>query len=148
MCRYWRIARANKQLPAFIAGFCEGLWRLTKRVNRRPLSQETFETFARIEEAAIRLTRWRDKLGIRSVVLVDLGKNVYAYWHAARECGLKILAIADDRLGPGRYRGIPILPTNAARTLNYDAVLISNLSPVHAQKRAKEWRALQSRPVI
>jgi hypothetical protein len=84
------------------------------------------------------------------VLLVDLGKNVLPYWLAARECGIKVVAIADNRLaGAGRrYRGIPIVNDSVARRLRFDAAVVANTSPVHAELRRTLWRQLDERPVI
>jgi hypothetical protein len=64
------------------------------------------------------------------------------YYLAARRCGLEIVAIADDRLGgeDRMYRGIPLVKDAAARSLAFDAAIVSNLSPVHAAQRRNAWR--------
>jgi GT2 family glycosyltransferase len=84
------------------------------------------------------------------VVLVDVGKNVYAYWRACRTLGVEIVAIADEKLAaPGRkYRGIPVVTDAAAIKLAYDAAVVANTSPVHAETRRAAWRAAQDKPVI
>ena len=47
-----------------------------------------------------------------------------------------------------RRRGIPIITDEAADALAFDAVIISNSSPVHARQRASQWRARCRKPVF
>ncbi|HEX8342301.1 MAG TPA: glycosyltransferase [Tepidisphaeraceae bacterium] len=84
------------------------------------------------------------------VVLIDVGKNVYAYWRACRTLGVEIVAIADEKLAaPGRkYRGIPVVTDATAAKLAYDAAVVANTSPVHASTRRVQWRSAQEKPVI
>src|SRR5690606_1526879 len=87
---------------------------------------------------------------LKTILLLDYGKNLYAYWQAARDLGLEIVAIADNSLaGPKhQYRGIPIVDDTAARALHFDAAVIANLSPVHARRRTAEWGHMDIRPTI
>ncbi len=84
------------------------------------------------------------------VLLVDCGKNIHAYWRACHDLGIEIVAIADRNLHhpSRRYRGIRIVDDATGRSLRYDAVVVSNLSPVHAAARRDQWRLAQDRPVI
>jgi len=95
------------------------------------------------------LPEYRER-GQMRVVLVDCGKNIHAYWRACRDLGIEIVAIADRSLHhpARRYRGIRIVDDATARSLRYDAVIISNLSPVHAAVRRDQWRMAQDRAVI
>jgi hypothetical protein len=89
------------------------------------------------------------KLGLRSVLFVDYGKNILPYWVAARQCGLKVVAIADEHLArTGKYRGISIVDDALARCMEFDAAIISNSSQVQSQSRTQAWRELDRRPVI
>jgi GT2 family glycosyltransferase len=149
MRRYYRIAKTKKQRTAFFAGLIQGVLRSMRMDHRRPVSDEVFDRFARINEIEQRMREWTDRLGLWSVLFVDLGKNLLPYWLAAQKCGLKVVGIADNRLcGTGKYRGVPVLNDSVARRLDFDAAIISNLSPVHAEARALEWRRLDDRPVI
>jgi len=87
--------------------------------------------------------------GIRRIVLVDLGKNVYAFHRGAGAAGLDALAIADDRLSaPDRtYRDTPLLPTSDALALDAQAYVVSNTSYVHAQRRQAGLAQLTDRPI-
>jgi GT2 family glycosyltransferase len=148
--RYWAIASGKRHRVAFLRGLVEGLFRIATGVGRHEVSPAAFEQFAKIAETRRRMSAAVQQLGLRRVLFVDYGKNLLAYRHAADACGLKVVAIADPKLAPSlaRHRGTPLLADDAAAGLDFDAVIISNLSPVHARKRAAEWRTKTSRPVI
>jgi hypothetical protein len=86
----------------------------------------------------------------RSIVLIDVGKNILPFWLAAHACGLRVVAIADNALAaPGRcYRGVPVMTDEDAAMMSFDAVVVSNVSPVQSALRAQAWRKRQQRPVI
>ena len=88
--------------------------------------------------------------GVQSVVLADLGKNVYAFVRGARCAGIRVKAIADDRLaGPRRrYRRIPVVTTDEGLGLSPDAVVVSNTSYVHATRRWEDLISHTSKPVL
>jgi len=147
--RYRMIASANDCLPAFYRGLAQGLAGMTTD-SRRPVSPRTFERFARMEQIETALRRAVEERQIRQVLFIDVGKNIFPYWSAARAAKINVAAIADARLG-GRgfkYRGIPIIPDADAASLSFDAAVISNLSPVHAASRRSLWQSRQSRPVL
>ncbi len=148
--RYALLARARGHRLAHWQGVTEAAIRSVRGIDRRPLSAESFEKFARIDAIAQRLCAARDAMGLRSILLADLGKNILAYWMAAQSCGLKVICVSDDNLG-GRgwkYRGVPILTNEQARRAPFDAVVVSNMSPVHAALRRNFWRQAQRKPVI
>ena len=131
-------------------GLLQGLARSLLPGHRRPVGLAAFERFSRAVDIHQRLARAARARRARSVVLVDVGKNILPFFQAARACGLRVVAVADDRLAaPGRrYRGVPVVTDAAAAGTSFDAAVIANLSPVHAATRARQWRALQHRPVI
>jgi hypothetical protein len=90
------------------------------------------------------------QMGLEKILFIDLGKNMLAYWLAAKACGAKVVAIADPKLARTRkrYRGLQIIDDETARALEFDAAVVSNLSPVHAQRRGEQWRLLTDRPVL
>jgi hypothetical protein len=124
--------------------------RATKFWRRQAVSDAAFEDFAQLRAIRQQFADAVRARGIRSVLLIDVGKNVLAYWLATQACGLRIVAIADQRLSkPGRrYRGISVVDDMAAQSLCFDAAVIANTSPVHAQMRAAQWRQRGPRPVI
>jgi len=148
--RYYAISALKGQRLAYFRGMCEGMKKLISQDQRSPVTSVTFESFARIQEIESRLAHARSVLALKEVVFVDLGKNMLPYYLAAKRAGIKIKAVADNRLcrTAKRYRGIPVIDDGAALRLNFDAAIISNLSPVHASLRTIEWRKLTDRPVI
>ncbi|HEV7297984.1 MAG TPA: glycosyltransferase [Tepidisphaeraceae bacterium] len=148
--RYRFIAGANGRKAAFWRGVVAGLWAIVKGAHRKPVSTETFETFARLNAIEAAMRDWAARSGVKQVLFVDLGKNSLAYHRAARRCGLTVVAVADANLGQHgyTYRGVPIVTDDVALRLSYDAVVVSNLSPVHAQSRTAHWQTLTDRPVV
>lgn len=147
--RYRLMGIANRRRGAFWAGAATGLLQ-GLLAGAKPMRPAAFEQFAKIAQTQALLQQATERLDLRRVLFVDLGKNMLAYRAAAGRCGLEVVAIADQRLG-GRglkFRGIPILSDAQAASLSFDAAVISNLSPVHAAARAREWAALQTRPVL
>jgi GT2 family glycosyltransferase len=148
--RYAMLAAARGHRLAHWQGMSEAAIRVVRSINRRPLTDDAFESFAQINTIRHRLREARGTFGLRRILLADLGKNVLAYWMAAEACGLEVVAIGDDTLG-GRgwtYRGVPIVGHDEARRAPFDAVVISNMSPVHAALRRAWWRRAQREPVI
>jgi GT2 family glycosyltransferase len=148
--RYRMIATANGATWAYYKGLAEGLLRLSLRAGRRPISAAAFETFAKIEQIENLMTAMTRQTGASRILLIDLGKNILPYWLAARKCGLKVVAIADAKLGGRgfRYRGVPILDDLDAARLSFDAGIVSNLSPVHVLPRRDEWRQRTNQPIF
>lgn len=159
----WRTIYAREwllryRLMAVVKGHRLDFWRgamsglaLGLTAEHRPIRGAAFEQFARIRETQRRMQEAGRSLKLRDVLFVDYGKNMIAYVLAARACGLRIVGIADAFLGDERfsYRGIPIFKDAEARQLSFDAIIVSNLSPVHAARRAQQWRAaFPNRPVI
>jgi len=148
--RYYLIAKANGCCGAYFAGLAAGLARLVLRRGREPVSANTFETFTKLELIRRRMGERVRPLGIRRVLMIDLGKNMLPYWLAARRCGLEVVAIADERLG-GRgfaYHGCAIVKDAEAAKLAFDAAIVSNMSPVHAVIRGRVWAGRTAQPVI
>ena len=148
--RYAMLAAARGHRLAHWHGVAEAAIRAVRGIDRRPLTDDAFESFAQIDTIRLRLRVARDAFGFRRILLADLGKNVLAYWMAAEACGLEVVAVADDTLG-GRgwnYRGAPIVSNDKARRTPVDAVVVSNMSPVHAALRRAWWRRARREPVI
>ncbi len=150
MKRYAIIARAKGHTRAYLKGLVQGIARSVSGVHRTPVSNETFESFAKIAQIEARMRDLKDQTQCESILFIDLGKNMLAYWLAAKRCGMSIVAIADPKLaGTGRkYRGAAIVTDEVAQTLNFDVAIVSNLSPVHAARRLELWHGLTDRPVI
>jgi GT2 family glycosyltransferase len=143
--RYRMIAKVNGSMQAYYTGLATGLIRLFRRPDRRPMRAAAFETFAKIERIQNLMNSMPKK-----ILLIDLGKNIYPYWLAAKRNGLEIVAIADAKLGGHgfKYRGIPVLDDSTAEKLAFDAAVVSNLSPIHAALRCGIWKSKTDRPVF
>jgi hypothetical protein len=128
----------------------QGLGRAITRANRSPVSDDAFETFAKIDAIQDRMRVHQERYGLQRIIFIDWGKNMLPYWLAARACGIDVIAIADRNLASTgmKYRGVSIVDDRTASNFNFDAAIVSNLSPVHARRRREEWRKLTARPVI
>ncbi len=148
--RYYAISASKGHRLAYFQGLFEGLRKLVVQEERRPVTTDTFETFAKVEATRDRVEEVKKSLNLKQVLFVDLGKNMLPYYLAAKSSGLRVEAVADNRLckTARHYRGIPIVDDAAAMQLNFDAAIISNLSPVHATQRKNYWRRLTNKPVI
>jgi GT2 family glycosyltransferase len=142
--RYRLIAHAKGHEGSYYKGLFAGIWRTLKPSNRRPVDDATFERLVRMTDTQMRLGRAKILHGLKRVLFVDFGKNMLPYYRAARNLDIEIVAIADTKLaGPKRkYRRIRIVNDAEAAKLDFDAAVISNLSPVHAAQRRSAWRRL------
>ncbi|MCL2640534.1 MAG: glycosyltransferase family 2 protein [Phycisphaerales bacterium] len=143
---------------SFIQGAAQGLaeWSARRVNGKHLLPDAVIERIFKFEQIKSRMARAADCVaggggmgGGRRIIFADLGKNMLAYYLAAKYLGLEILAIADDYLAAPPlplshsphpplpdYRGIPILPVSRIPWRDADLVIVSNLSPVHAPLRA------------
>jgi GT2 family glycosyltransferase len=152
MRRYRWIAQTKgwRHRLAFWRGLLSGLMKSVNLTRRQSVSADAFEQFAMIQNIRSRLADAMAQRNIHSILLIDVGKNIFPFWLAARELGLEIVAVADSKLArAGRYyRGIPVVTDDAARLLAFDAAVVTNISPVHGPKRVMQWRLMESRPVL
>ena len=148
--RYYAIAASKGHRGAYFHGLAEGVSRLIYSKDRKPVAAATFETFAKIEETRERMAKAKRDLRLQRVLFIDLGKNMLPFYRAANAVGLSVVAIAEGNLckTTRTYRRIPVVDDQAAKEMNFDAAIISNLSPVHAALRQKQWQQLTARPVI
>ncbi len=149
--RYAWLAQRDGHIGAFVRGMLEGIWRgLWERFayGDHRLSHEALEHFFRWDFLWERTGKLATA-GVRTIVLADLGKNVSAYYLAAQDTGVKVLAIGDDRFcAPDRrYRGVPVIPLTDALSLSPDAVVVGNMSAVHGTDTYRRLVALGCHPV-
>lgn len=148
MRRYRWIAQSKgwQHSLAFWRGVIEGMVRSLLSIRGPGVSEGAFERFAMIERIRAELAETAARGNIHSILLVDVGKNILPFLLAARECGLKIVAVADQSLARAgrRYRGIAVVDDATARGLKFDAAVVTNISPVQGAKRAEEWRKFGS----
>ncbi|MBU0719404.1 MAG: glycosyltransferase, partial [Planctomycetes bacterium] len=125
--RYGWLAERNRQRRAFEHGARAGHWRSlierqTYRRHRLSIAMaEQFFCWDLIEQKMSALAQG----GVQQVVFADLGKNVFAFHRAAKQVGIDVLAIGDDRFAaPGRcYRGIAVQPLDDVLGLRADAMV-------------------------
>jgi GT2 family glycosyltransferase len=133
--RYGWLAKRDGHQRAYRRGVWAGRFRalverpLYRRHRLAPAAFEHFFSWNMIETRMMELAL----SGARRIVFADLGKNVYAFYRAVRAAELTLVAIGDDRLAaPGRqYRGVPVVPLDAALGLDADAIVVANASAVH-----------------
>ena len=148
---------------AFMKGAAEGLgrWTQQRRCKNSPsvslpqlLSEAVVEQIFKMKQTQARLADAQQRFHFSRILCADLGKNMLAYYRAAEALHVSIVAIADDLLAapaemPSReYRGVPLISWSQARALKYDAILVSNLSPVHARRRAAALLMSEKVPVL
>jgi hypothetical protein len=141
---------------AYLTGAAEGLqkWGAKREGGQHILSNGTIEQIFKLASTVARMKQAKARLGLRKILLVDLGKNIHAYLRAAELLNLEIAAISDDYLAAPtgiterKFRGHRILPWMQASGLAFDAVVISNLSPVHAERRTASLRRICPKNVL
>jgi GT2 family glycosyltransferase len=152
MRRYRWIAQTKgwRHRVAFWRGLFSGLMKALVPSRRQSVSAKAFEQFAMIQGIRSRMADAVAQHNLRSILLIDVGKNIFPFWLAARGLGLEIVAVADAKLArSGRqYRDIPVVSDDDARLLGFDAAIITNISPVHGPKRTEQWRSMENRPVL
>jgi GT2 family glycosyltransferase len=170
LARYWLMALQRDQAPSpphpashaphktsYLQGMAEGLtaWNRQRAGGRWLLSPPTLERIFKFERIAQRLQRLRDQKGIHRIAFGDLGKNLLAFHRGAQQAGLEVAAVLDEALAtrehPGdraqEYRGVPLV--NSLAGIDVDAIVITAMSPVHAQRRADALRrVLGGLPVV
>lgn len=149
--RYYWLATRDGHRQAFVRGAWAGLGRGVierRRYRGQRLTPDLFERFYRSQFITERMAELRNG-GVRRIVFADLGKNVYAFHRGAAACGLNTVCIGDDRFAlPGRaYRGVPIVPLEAALRCDCDAVVVANSSPVHGAVTRKRVAGMTTIPV-
>jgi hypothetical protein len=114
------------------------------------LSEGTIEKIFKFEKIRERMAQMKERTGCRRVGFAEFGKNMLAYWLAAKDLGLEITGILDDRLagvgGDGKeraYRGIPLVAMREGGEelcAASDVMVMGNMSPVQAPGRAAALR--------
>jgi GT2 family glycosyltransferase len=152
MRRYLWIAQSKgrEHEIAFWRGLVEGIMRSFRPGHRRPMTSMAFETFAMIDEIESRMRAIAEQRRIQTILLIDVGKNIYPFSRAAIRAGLKIVAVADAKLARSgrKYLGVPVVDDATAKSMQFDAAIVANVSPVHAATRRNAWRRWTSVPVI
>lgn len=167
--RYFRMAiRRDRTAPvpapqahkkAFLAGAAEGLakWSAQRNHNRHLLSPQTLERLFKFNVIKARLALAAKTHNARRIIFADYGKNLLPFWQAAKDLHFQTLAIADDHLANpdnsnDNYRGTPLLTWKALHDSpllpKADLIVVANLNPVHAPRRAAALRRTLPHPVV
>ena len=149
--RYRWLAQNDGHESAFRRGLRDGRrggWLDRLRFHDRRLDSASLERFfgwSCIERAMSDLV----KTGTRRLVFAGLGKNVYAYYRAARSLDVHIVAIGHDRFArPGRaYRGVPVVSLKEALAQACDAIVVADSSAVHGVDLANRVAVTTDTPV-
>jgi len=152
MRRYRWIAqgKGRQHQLAFCRGLAQGVVRSMYPGHRKPVSDHAFEQFSRIDEIERRMRQVVTSGGHRTILLLDVGKNILPYRLAAAKIGARIVAIADNHLAKANrnYRGVPVVTDEAAQAMSFDVAIVANVSPVHAANRLSHWRRTSRKPAI
>ena len=156
LARYWRMAAGrdsaggSQHRAAFLRGTAAGLrhWPRQRAGGETLLQGETIETIFKFHEIRRRLERAKKQLDLKRIAFGDWGKNLLAYYRAARDLDLDITAVIDGNLAaqPGEpsveYRGVPLVDEAAFLQMPSpaDAIVVTAMSRVHAERRAAELR--------
>ncbi len=146
--RYGWLAEREGHTAAFRRGLRAGEWLgvLERwRYRKRRLKAEAIERFFGWGFVRSRMAELAGA-GVERIVLADLGKNVYAFYQAARAVRVEIAAIGDDRFAAyGRtYRDVPIVTLAEALRMDADAVVVANTSAVHAARTSDHLATLNA----
>jgi hypothetical protein len=150
--RYSALARSAGHADAAKTGMYEALvWaRRERTVGRRTLGEAALESVFQLRSQADAVTAWRDRHGVRKVVIADVSKNLFATYRACRGAGLDVAAVADDRpaFAGMIYRGVPVLSVIDATARGADGVVVSNTNPAQVDARAAQVRGHFAGPVL
>ncbi len=131
---------------ARISGLLRGYLRRYGRFGRLPF--EVFDQLFGVTVIREQMDRLR-AAGQSKVLLAGLGKNIFPYYIAARQAGLAVPAILDDRFSriADRYRGVPLAGCGEMAAHPADAIVISDSAPVHAERLETQLRSLTALPI-
>lgn len=138
--------RAARQ--ARVEGF---FWRIREAVSgRQTLSDEVIEELYGLDEQASAVRMWARRTKVRSVVIADFSKNLWATYNACKLAGLEVLAIADNggAFQGLRYRGVKVLPVEEAMKRGAGGVVVSNMNPAQVGGKVEAVKKVFEGPVL
>jgi glycosyltransferase involved in cell wall biosynthesis len=167
LARYWRMALQRDEAgggehrAAYLRGAASGLsqWRTQRGSGELLLPTEALERIFRFEAIRQRLARAKEAGEWKRIAFGDWGKNLLAYYRAACELDLEVAAVVDGNLAgdteaaesaPVEYRGVPVIDTASFLRMQepVDAVVVTAMARVHAERRAGELRRTLRLPVV
>lgn len=147
--RYALLARHARQRTAAARG--RWLARIASLYMRRnTLTPELADQLLGLSMQADAVAQWSERNQVRSVVIADYSKNIYATWNACRRAGLAMTAIADDHRAylKQKYREISIMPTERALSSGVSGVVLSNVNPAQSPARFAQLRRRFNGPIL
>ena len=149
--RYCWLARDLQADHAYQDGRALGLLRGYYRRFARPawrLDEQTVRTTFGIDLITSKMSALSDE-GFWKVLFAGLGKNIWPYFRAARQAGIEVAAVMDDDFARSdrTYRGAPVITCDEGLTLQADAIIVSNSSPVHARQTEQQLRRRTDLPI-
>lgn len=150
--RYTALARHAGCGRAAGAGLWQARgWRLREAITgRQTLSPAPLEAIFGLRHQAAAIGGWARDFRLRSVVIQDFSKNLFATYQGCLEAGLAVRAIADAHpaFAGMKYRGIPILPPDAALSLEPEGIVISNVNPAQIDRAVELCKKDFAGPVL
>jgi GT2 family glycosyltransferase len=126
-------------------------WRAREALTgRQTLSAGPLEAIFDLKHQAAAIGAWARDLRVRSVVIQDFSKNLFATYRGCREAGLNVHAVADAHpaFAGMEYRGVPIFPPEAALALEPEGIVISNVNPAQIDRAVEQSKKLFAGPVL
>ncbi|MCB2186173.1 MAG: glycosyltransferase family 2 protein [Deltaproteobacteria bacterium] len=142
--RYWRVARREGVLPAWLWGTAAGLGRLPLALaTRRLLPRETWAQILGDEIILKKMRQLADKIGEGPLGLVNYTRDTRRYLAAARQAGITVEAVFDPLLAGQKraWRGAPVRPLTALPTARARVFLTTNPAPGAHQMNLRAWQA-------
>lgn len=121
-----------------------------REAGRQTLPPDVLEIVNPWQAQQRRVAAWAQQHGVRTVVIADYAKNLYATWRAARLAGLEVLALAADSQAfrGQRYRGLPIERHDTALSRGPGGVIVANINPAQVKRCAARVAEFFSGPVL
>lgn len=150
--RYMALARnAGCGLAAWGGLWQARGWRAREALTgRQTLSPGPLEALFGLRSQAETIGAWANSRRLRSVVIHEFSKNLYATYQGCREAGLKVLAIADGHpaFTAMTYRGVPIVSPEAASSLDPEGMVLSNVNPAQVDRAMDKVSKCFAGPVL
>ena len=150
--RYSALARHAGHASAARVARLEGMiWRCRESIRgRRTLSAEAVETIFELESQAAAIRQWATQHDVRTVVVADFSKNLFATFDGCRRAGLHVKAIADPHPAFAKlnYRGVPIAGDSAALACVPDGIVISNINPAQIDGVVRRFESGFTGPIL
>jgi hypothetical protein len=93
---------------------------------------------------------WAKANGVKTVVLADFSKNIYATYDGCVRAGLTIAAISENQpaFAGLTYRGIPVMADDRAAAIRPDGIIISNVNPAQIDGVEARLKARFHGPIL